>query len=544
MPTTKARPTRIAALTVFLLHKEITEPEAALGGEPDEELEEVELRDDLPFEARLFVRRPPTRHPWWETFLARGTAARFTIPVRNAGAILFVRAQKHLFAFTFGTGRFSLDTRSYERDFGLRVALNAVDPQSLRSVDMQTIEELTLLRRVQASRRSGLEVFQLDEVRDMLRGVVGEPTDPDVALGVAGSDRLAFRARVRLEDLPAKCAEFLTLYNAKTYKQNFGFIDHMHRVSEPVLLAQLDARMLDLLNKRKLTNVHLAPPEPVEWQDFGGFRYETVDRGGQRSDLDIAEFLDAFTERHEEDLELTDLRRRRVVLLSSASGEVIKHWSAYDTIVAELEWGTSRYVLSGGDWFEIDKTFAAATTHAISELTVSTIGFPTSPKGEIERTYLERAIPLLTQSEGIAYALLDRELVASAGAPSMIEVCDIFSQLGQFIHVKRRTASATLSHLFTQGTVSAAVFMNDQAFRQAARAKLPAQGWDGPQLFPDDAPDARDYSVVYAVIAPGQAPLATILPFLSQVSLTHAARTLRTMGFELELAHIEETAAP
>jgi hypothetical protein len=61
----------------------------------------------------------------------------------------------------------------------------------------------------------------------------------------------------------------------------------------------------------------MAPPEPVEWQDFGGFRYETVDRGGQRSDLDIAEFLDAFTERYEEDLELTDLRRRRVVLLAT-----------------------------------------------------------------------------------------------------------------------------------------------------------------------------------------------------------------------------------
>jgi uncharacterized protein (TIGR04141 family) len=529
---------------VFLLHKEITKAEDALGGETDEELEEVELRDDLPFDARLFVRRPPTGHPWWETFLARGAAARFTIPVRTAGAILIVRAQKHLFAFTFGTGRFSLDPSSYERDFGLRVTLNAVDPRSLRSVDMQTVEELTILRRVQASRRSGLEVFQLDEVRDMLRGVVGEPTNPTVALGLAGSDRLAFRARVRLEDLPAKCAEFLALYTAKTYKQNFGFIDYMRRVSEPDLLAQLDDRMLELLNKRKLTNVHLAPPEPVEWQDFGGFRYETVDRDGQRDDLDVTEFLDAFAARTDEALELKDLRRRRVVLLSAASGDVTKHWSVYDTIVAELEWGTSRYVLSGGDWFEIDKTFAAATAQTINELTVSTVGFPTSPKGEIERAYLERAIPLLTQSEGIAYALLDRELVASAGAPSLIEVCDIFSQLGQFIHVKRRTASATLSHLFAQGTVSAAVFMNDQAFRQAARAKLPAQGWDGLQLFPDDAPAARDYSVIYAVIAPGQEPLAKILPFLSQVSLTHAARTLRTMGFELELAHIEETAAP
>jgi uncharacterized protein (TIGR04141 family) len=230
------------------------------------------------------------------------------------------------------------------------------------------------------------------------------------------------------------------------------------------------------------------------------------------------------------------------VSLSAASGQVAHHWTAYDTIVAELVIGDERYVLSAGDWFAVDKTFAEQTAGIVNALATSAMTFPPSPKGEAEATYLARAVPLLEQSEDMRFALLDRKLVACAGAPSRIEVCDLLSELGQFIHVKRKTASATLSHLFAQGTTSATTFINDRDFRVAARAKLPA-GWDGQGLFPNDQPDVTNYAITYAVVAPGTAPLGQILPFFSQVNLTHAARTLRTMGFALDLAHIEETPA-
>jgi uncharacterized protein (TIGR04141 family) len=109
--------------------------------------------------------------------------------------------------------------------------------------------------------------------------------------------------------------------------------------------------------------------------------------------------------------------------------------------------------------------------------------------------------------------------------------------------VKRKIASATLSHLFAQGTTSANAFISDRGFRLAARAELPP-GWDAEALFPENRPNVSDYSVTYAVISRGTAPLGQILPFFRQVNLTHAARTLRTMGLTLELAHIEQTPVP
>lgn len=143
--------------------------------------------------------------------------------------------------------------------------------------------------------------------------------------------------------------------------------------------------------------VHFAPPEPLDWADFGGYRYLPIDNErAPRDDLDVLEFVDAFKAARHRPLELADLRKRlRVVSLSAASGQVAHHWTAYDTIVAELEIGDERYVLSAGDWFAVDNTFAQKTAAMVNALPTSAITFPTSPKGEAEAAYLERAVPLL-----------------------------------------------------------------------------------------------------------------------------------------------------
>jgi uncharacterized protein (TIGR04141 family) len=534
----------MAALTCFLVRPEIKEPRRALGGRMAEEFGEVDLRR-LPFDARLFVRRSIVRHPWWEAFFEGATKEPLVVKASTAGAILFVTSDRQLFAFTFGTGRFALDPSSYERDFGLRVTLNAVDPRALRSIDMQTVEELTLSTQRQASRSSGLEVFALDEVRDLLRGVVGQPKDPTLAQVLAGSDRLALRARVRLADLPQLCERLQMLYGASTYKETFGFIDQMRRVTEPDLLASLDERLVDALEEPETATLHMAPPEPIDWEDFGGYRYLPIDKDAAvRNDLDVVELIDTFEELRGRPLDLEDLKRRvRVVSLSAATGLPAHHWSLYDTVVAELTTGDQRYVLSGGDWFEVSATFAQQTAALVNAIATSAIAFPSSPRGEAEAAYLARAVPLLEAGEGVGFALFDKKLVACEGAPSQIEVCDLLSELKQFIHVKRKTASATLSHLFAQGTTSATTFISDRGFRLVARNELPG-GWDAAGMFPEEQPTASDYTVIYAVIARGDAPLGQILPFFSQVNLTHAAKVLRTMGFTLELAHIEETTAP
>ena len=142
---------------------------------------------------------------------------------------------------------------------------------------------------------------------------------------------------------------------------------------------------------------------------------------------------------------------------------------------------------------------------------------PAAIEGEEERAYNERA------AAEAGLALLDRKLVSIGG--TSIEVADLVSASGDLIHVKRKTQSATLSHLFAQGRISAEALKVDAAVREAAAAHMDTDGRVGGALLRGPY-EARSKTVVYAVIASNAAELPGKLPFFSRLNLWQAHRFL------------------
>jgi uncharacterized protein (TIGR04141 family) len=131
-------------------------------------------------------------------------------------------------------------------------------------------------------------------------------------------------------------------------------------------------------------------------------------------------------------------------------------------------------------------------------------------------------------------AVVDKQLVRLPTYGSPIEPCDLLTSQRHFIHVKRRTHSSTLSHLFAQGLVSGRLFAGDPIFRAAFRGLV--QDNDLAALLPDARPAISDYEVAYIVVAgPGRHVPSQALPFFSLVNLANTARDLRTLGFRVTL---------
>src|SRR6266481_5452394 len=130
--------------------------------------------------------------------------------------------------------------------------------------------------------------------------------------------------------------------------------------------------------------------------------------------------------------------------------------------------------------------------------------------------------------------------VRYGGGRSVIEICDLLSLDRDFIHVKAKTKSSTLSHLFAQGTTSAQAF-RDARFRQLAAAVCPATHQ---QLF--TAPDIRvaDHAITFAVITRFEGAVKDALPFFSKQSLVNATRTLRDMGYRVYTKKIPVSLPP
>lgn len=515
---------RLRRLTMVLLKADVSDPKDALAPK-SRGIEASELRDDLPFQAELYVKAEFSSPLPWVPFLQAATKEVLGVVTgASNSAVLFVRQDGRLFAYVFGRGRHMLARRSWEPDFGLRATLNAVDPERLRSVDVQTVEEVTMNVSKQLSKSSAIGDFGLDVDRDLLRIVIGEPRDPELATRLIGADALGYHARVEVTDLGDKCSEFLAMSARRDYRRTFPWVDHLRGVSDQALVSRLDTELLKAISGPVGSQPHLSPPEPMRWEDIDGFTYTTEPADTEpREDLELDDYLFSLPDKTE--LSVGRLNDDSVRVHMVEQEQPTMPWGIYDCLVFQVKFGRDLFVLSSGRWFRVAGTFAEQVRNRVEAISETDLSLPEPTKSEKERQYAERAAVDLKGA-----VLMDRKLTRAEGAQSSIEVCDVFTQNKQFVHIKWWWRSATLSHLFYQGAVSGETFVSDGEFRSSFRSMLTEEKADEiAGTIPEDRPRAEDYEVAYVVI--GRTGRAEDLPFFSQLALSQAASRLRGFGF-------------
>jgi uncharacterized protein (TIGR04141 family) len=480
----------------------------------------------------LFVAARPPAPPAWTTYLAAHvTESLEGLFTASASAVLLLEAADRVFAVTFGQGRHLLDGESFEQDFGLKVVLNTVDPAQLKSVDARTIDETTMHTRRDLSRDSSFAAFGLDVSRDLLRAVTGTPQDETLAHRLTGADALGIHTRAGLPDLPDLAERLLRHYEADDYKAHFDFIDHLRPEKNGARLRQLESMLVEALSTREITDVHLAAPETLDWGDVDGFRFSSgTATEADEKDPRIRTYLET---RQDQDLDVSLLKRDRLIAMRASDGQPLASWSIYRCIVYQVESQGRLYVLSGGQWFRVDLDYrrrVEADVNALPRLQ----GMPPADPGTDEGSYNVKAAAELDA------LCLDQKLVYDGG-PDKMEICDILTRSGGLIHVKHRGSSSTLSHLFTQGLNSAERLLLDDDFRAKARAVARNADEGFADVLPSRRPaDPSAHEISFVVITRSSRGTPLTLPFFSVVSLRAAAARLGAFGFKVSVAAVPE----
>lgn len=401
----------------------------------------------------------------------------------------------------------------------------------------QNFEDIVVNTRKQTSRRSQLGTFGLDVSRDMLRAVVGDPTDKTYFKRIAGSEAAVFTTELGFEDLGDICAELLEAYQATDYRANFEWVDRVKEVRDSTLQQTLDASLLSALQANAHGAMHLAPANIVDWERIEAFSFTGSGRTQicTYPELSLAGYLDTLGAAKLATLTIAALQRHSVMVKYTHSPDSVAEFTVYDCLVWDTQHAGQSYALMDGKWFEIEANFAIRTLAAAAALHVPGPFLMPAPVADSEGVYNDSI-----GAANPAYAVLDRKNIRTDDMASAIECCDLFSDQREFIHVKKRTSSATLSHLFAQGSVSAELFMSSDAFRAEVRDKLNVdQKADHAALIPVARPDASQFSVIYAIIAPHDAqgnPPA--LPFFSAVNLVQHHQRLQRLGLSASLRYI------
>ncbi len=280
---------------------------------------------------------------------------------------------------------------------------------------------------------------------------------------------------------------------------------------------------------------YLAPAEVVDWAEIDGFNYTGGNNGIEYEELSIANYIAIHTGRGQPP-DVDALKRHKVRVRRNGQAPWRDEWAVYDCIVWETDLYGRKHVIFDGRWFAVEQHYATRVLAYVASISVDPGGLPDAVLGEDEGTYnasVETDAPN-------SYALMDRVLFTPTGGGSPIEFCDLLSAGRQLIHVKKRSGSATLSHLFAQGSVAADLFLQDAGLRTDVRQRLSAAGKAGyAALIPTERPIPSDFEVVYAILVkPGQGTWPPALPFFSAVNLMHHASRVQNFGFSVSIRHV------
>ncbi|MEZ4365019.1 MAG: TIGR04141 family sporadically distributed protein [Kofleriaceae bacterium] len=472
--------------------------------------------------------------PKWVRFFSGNPVATALSKLRtlSAGALLIVPVGRRLVAAAFGPGRFLVKPGLAEDDFGLKVTLNSIPVDQVKSIDRKTFAAFTTHTRTQGSRAGTCEDYGVDIEQDLLRAVVGTPSDSALGVNMSGSDSLSVGAKVDLDGLPALLTKYVKQFKSNAYKANFSWVDHIREERDRAQIDSLDEQLVQKLRASDLDRVWLAVPDVIDWSRVAGFRYGRGRKAKTFPDTRMVDLLPTI--RNLPAISVRYLKARQVFCVSAEDeGQLYDTWTLYQCLYAELDVARSTYLLSGGRWYRIAKDFVDEVNADIAKLVVQTSlpGYDSStfPRDE---DYLRDVA-----STDTSFALMDQRFIHHGGGGSKFELCDLLGQDRRLVHVKRYAGSATLSHLFNQGEGTATLLVQDPEFRKKAIAKVPASHR---ALIPQANFRARQFTVLFAITSKSSKSIDSSLPFFSRLALRRTARILRGHGYKVQLTKIDD----
>ena len=521
---------RAMNLTIYLLKSEITSFYDAL--QHEEDCTEIDLSPRFELDGKVFLKQKEPSEPSWLSFIREGIVSLpISLTVSSASAILFLQIRERILALTFGYGKHLLDGESYERLVGLKAVLNSVDNDKIRSISSQTLQELSISKRLEASRLSNFAVFGINPIQDMLTALTGIPQNTEEINRISGRDCLVVNTDSSFNKLYIICSFALDSFLSKDYIQKgFGFIDNIHAVEDPKLKNDLVNRLTSEINTKHLEHIYLSPPDIIDWEEVKEFRYSNQGTGESYPELRIYDYINTIPASSM--ISQFMLKAHKIIAVYD-DDSLHQPWSIYRSLIAEIIIDDEVYLLMGGLWYSLSRNYVEQLNNEVDLIPLSRLDFPDHHYGESEDTYNPKA------AKKLKAIMLHKELIKPSGSNTSFEFCDILTSTGDIVHIKKKCRSASLSHLFTQGIVSAQTLLADRASRRQIKDIINKLSPSMAAAFPTGNINPRDYNIIFGIIDDPKKNWPQSLPYISKIGLINACNILSSLQFNTQIVLIK-----
>jgi uncharacterized protein (TIGR04141 family) len=379
-------------------------------------------------------------------------------------------------------------------DFGLKVALNSVEPKKLRTMDIHNIEDSVLTKRMQVAVKSDVNAFGLNIEKDLLKAIIGQPKDENFGSLVAGRESLTLVTKILPSNLYQKCKEILTYYESKKYQKDFPWVDDIRPISDPSIIDLLNNKLLEEIKSKDLS-IKLFPTDMIDYYEGIEFKYSVQ----KESDKDI--YFDLEIEhlyekaQHLNDWTVETLKKNRIFGRKPQTNEWSEEWRLIDCLSFELIHSGSTHILHQSEWYSVSDTLSKKVRNYTKRLIQKKHNLPKYKYTDSEGKYNKRLHNKKINKE--TFILFDRKLVRVEDASTTVEPCDLFSDRNSIYHLKKGNRSSSLSHLFSQAYVAGKCFLDSQHFRDHMNTICSKAG---SKHSISSSPSANDYTIFYGIL--------------------------------------------
>lgn len=506
---------------------------------------------DLPEGAVLYILDADPKPPWWRAYF--GVTEPLTQQFK--GALVFLPVGERCFALSFGQVFHHLNDAAYEYDFGLRVTLNSVDPNELKSADM-VAPGVARRKRTQVPVSTELTYLDFDgnsEIIKSLTGKVKEEYD-ELFRNATGSTSLKVGLGLEPGELPGICGTLLSLYESEDYKASFPNIQNISPVNDPSKVTELDELLLSSL-KVQDGKATLTIPDIVDYRDNTCCLFQGDGRASNvYPDISLEEFYDFLGP----DYDLAGMTAENFksfrMMLTDVDGAPGRSYSVYRSLIYDGEIAGEGFVyhLCEGKWYRVEQNYIERLKNYLDAKCVDADIPPYNHDAvkDGKTVYSEEGYNSAIPGWNNAFICLDQTDISPAGN-TQIEPCDIYTAIADpsvacghraiFYHLKISTRSSHLSHLFNQGVNSADLIQLEPVSRQKMKDLVTEKlnGNDPAVLL---APlDTLDFKVVFGIIThKNKDDKSDNLPLFSKISLMRNMQQLDVRKIPTALMFIDD----
>lgn len=506
---------------------------------------EPKQEGDSHFDAYYLVSE--TKTPNWIKIL-RNT---FKIPnfERSSPASVIVFEEKgRIFAATFGFGAKLLNEYKIEGDYGLKVAINAVSDDALKSVQKSNVA-YAIQQFAQSAFKSRFGSFGGQNKFEILKRISGSANEAELDT-IVGSAGLSVTTTLQFSEIRKVASKSLDSYNSTKYKNTaFSVIDEFKPVLSKTEREKLDVMLIENILSEHNT-FELCLPQ-INVDDNGYVKVSGTGLRDEFPDISLYLYKESLGD-NLSDLTIDDLHQDRIRLYNDEH-QPLGNWSVYKCLIGGIEdTDGTRYVLNEGSWYipakgvigPVESYFdqrKAEFDPNLGTFNVEEWKKEIGKKGKIKHipVYEREEIYNNRISSTTSYVCFDQEWHRSDdGTFSKLEMCDLYdADKLRMLHVKRTSRRPSmLSYLFEQGQRAALLWQRDDVRSQFIERVRAEAGEEFALKLSTADPGA--ITIEFVIADYENADGNYTIPFLAKLSFESKSRDVELRGFQTRVRFI------